>query len=707
MRNTIDRIATVVLHSSFGLLFFLVPLILTPLNYELFEYNKMMLTYALTTVIVASWMIRMIVRDKIYFKRTILDLPLLLFLFSQVVSTLTSMDMHVSMWGYYSRFNGGLLSTFSYLLLYWAFVSNFSSKNLRMLLTCLFSSAVLVSLYGVAEHFGIDRNLWVQDVQNRVFSTLGQPNWLAAYLAVLIPITIVFGINALTDDNSSRRLRRTGFPPPAFLFYLALSALFTTTLLYTKSRSGIIGFFIALSSLGAILFLQKERYVKKGICATLTVLLFLIFVIGTPFEKLQKFSLSSLGFPRTSQMIENPRPSSGGSSLIEVGITGSDTIRQIVWKGALEIWRNNPYFGTGVETFAQSYYRYRPVEHNMTSEWDFLYNKAHNEYLNYAANSGLFGLGTYLLFIMVALWSFIKSIRSSSSSFFSMSPSSRTTLSITLGWATILLTNFFGFSVVIIQLFFFLFPSFMTIQECKQTRDEDLPKKSLPFRSLAGFLGIILVAGYVLFTLAKIWYGDVLFARGYQLSRSQEYLQAYAYLQSAIAINRNEPFYYDEISYPIAQIASALFDDKKASEASLLSQEAILSSDIALTRSPKNVNFWKTRTRVMYTLSSIDPNRLADAITSLEEAQKLSPTDPKIPYNLGLLYDQKGETGKAIDLLKHTVTLKPDYRDGYIALAYFYEKQKQLPEARETLQFIIDHIATDDAEARKKLGELK
>lgn len=707
MRNTIDSLATFILHLSFGLLFFLVPLVLTPLNYELFEYNKMMVTYGLTVVIVASWILTMIVRGRVYFRRTILDLPLLLFLFSQVVSTLTSIDFHVSLWGYYSRFNGGFLSTFSYVLLYWAYVSNFSSKNLRMLLTSIFSSAVLVSLYGVAEHFGIDKNLWVQDVQTRVFSTLGQPNWLAAYLAVLIPIAIILGINTLTYDDSSKSQKRHNFIPLAFLFYLVLSALFTTTLLFTKSRSGIIGFLAALVSLTVILFLQKDERVKKGMGITLIVLLFLTFAIGTPFEKLQPFSASSLPFFPKTQHIENSLTSPGDSSLIEVGITGSDSIRRIVWKGAVDIWRNNPLFGTGVETFAQSYYQYRPLEHNMTSEWDFLYNKAHNEYLNYAANSGLLGLGTYLVLIAVSIWTFLDKIRSDKSSLFSLSPSNRMTLAVALGWTTILLTNFFGFSVVVIQLFFFLLPALMIISENEQTPDTTLPKAALPLRSLFLILGVILMSGYILFTLAKIWYGDVLFARGYQLSRSQEYLQAYKYLQSAISLNRNEPFYYDEISYPTAQIAAALFDDKRASEAAVLSQEAILSSDIALTVSPKNVNFWKTRTRVMYTLSAIDPNHLEDAIKSLEEAQKLSPTDPKIPYNLGLLYDQKNETGKAIELLNQTVVLKPDYRDGYIALAYFYERQKQLPKARKTLQFILDHIATDDAEAKKKLEELK
>ena len=60
-----------------------------------------------------------------------------------------------------------------------------------------------------------------------------------------------------------------------------------------------------------------------------------------------------------------------------------------------------PLFGTGVETFAYSYGFVRPIAHNLTSEWDYVYNKAHNEYFNYLALTGFLGLGAYLGFIAV------------------------------------------------------------------------------------------------------------------------------------------------------------------------------------------------------------------------------------------------------------------------------------------------------------------
>src|SRR5258708_255262 len=98
---------TKILTYSFYILFFFTPLFFTPLNSELFEFNKMMLIYFLTTIITGAWFIRMLQEKKFLLRKTPLDLPLAFFLLSQIFSTITSIDPHTSLWGYYSRLNGG------------------------------------------------------------------------------------------------------------------------------------------------------------------------------------------------------------------------------------------------------------------------------------------------------------------------------------------------------------------------------------------------------------------------------------------------------------------------------------------------------------------------------------------------------------------------------------------------------------------------
>jgi len=117
------------IRAGFSLLFLLVPLILTPVNYELFEFNKMMVTYAVTVVITSAWIVKMIATRNIAIAKTLLTIPIVLFFVSQLIASVFSMDQHVSWFGYYSRFNGGMLSVVSYILLYYAFVSNIMGSS--------------------------------------------------------------------------------------------------------------------------------------------------------------------------------------------------------------------------------------------------------------------------------------------------------------------------------------------------------------------------------------------------------------------------------------------------------------------------------------------------------------------------------------------------------------------------------------------------
>ena len=64
------------------------PLIFWIPNSEVFELPKMYFVYAVTTLITGLWMARMIVRREILIQRTPLDIPVLLFLLSQIVSTI-------------------------------------------------------------------------------------------------------------------------------------------------------------------------------------------------------------------------------------------------------------------------------------------------------------------------------------------------------------------------------------------------------------------------------------------------------------------------------------------------------------------------------------------------------------------------------------------------------------------------------------------
>ncbi|KKT86569.1 MAG: hypothetical protein UW86_C0029G0010 [Microgenomates group bacterium GW2011_GWA1_Microgenomates_45_10] len=434
----------------YSLLFIFVPLVWLSNTSELFEFNKLILTYILTTLIVGTWAIRCILEKKFIFKRTLLDWPILIFLITQSLSLLFSIDPHVSWFGYYSRWNGGLLSLFSYSLLYWAFVSNMDSKSALRAVGCALWAAAVVAIYGSLEHFGFSLSCllttgsfnvscWVQDVQTRVFATLGQPNWLAAYLVALIFIPL-----------ASKRLVLKGV---SLLLFIAL--------LFTKSRSGLLAFAISSLVFWAISLGKLEIRSIRNFVVLNSSFLILTLLVPNPIRDLIIKQKSS-GLPAEASAKAGPA--------LEVGGTESGIIRRIVWSGAIKIWQANPknfLIGTGPETFAQAYYQYRPLEHNQTSEWELLYNKAHNEFLNYLATTGILGLLSYLvlLFFMVRQMLNTRYLILNTA--------------LLAGWVSISVTNFWGFSVVIMQLLLFLLPATaIVIEDGEQSPERSRRAKS-------------------------------------------------------------------------------------------------------------------------------------------------------------------------------------------------------------------------------------
>lgn len=655
----LDRIITY----SFYALFFLTPLFWTSQNYELFEFNKMLLVYGFTVVIVGTWLLKIINHKSLNFNRTPLDIPLLLFLGANILSTIFSIDPHTSIWGYYSRSNGGLLSLVSYLLLYWAFVSNMDKNKVLTTLKYGLISGFIISLWAIFEHLGVspscvilrgefNASCWIQDVQARVFASLGQPGWLAAYLAMLLFPALYFFLTATT-----RRLQAA--------YWLLLASLYMA-FTFTYSRGpmlGLIAGFVAFTYLYISITLKATDSINLK---PFLLVIFSFILINLLFgSALSSFRLVSL-FAAPVRPTISLQPVSSMTQL-ENGGTESGQIRLIVWKGAWEIFKHYPILGSGLETFAYSYYQYRPAAHNMTSEWDFLYNKAHNEYLNYLATTGIVGFATYMLvistFIFLCIKYYVSNIKQKKHNTYYLI----LTTSLLSAYISYLVYNFFLFSVVIIAVFFYVFPAiFFVATESVKTYSLQLTvykwiyKKPIYTKIAKGI--IIFAAIYLLFSVFKLWYADTLFAKGQRASDSGRPGIAYNLLSQAAQINSGEPYYRSELAYAAAAAATAL-KESDATLSAALKDEALTQLDITLKSSPKNVSFWRTAVRTYFELSSLDKKYVNKTLETLDQTISLAPTDPKLYYNKALILNSLDKKDEEIQALQKALQLKPNYQE--------------------------------------------
>ena len=642
----------------FYLLFLLTPLLMSSRTTEMFEFNKMIFIYTISILTAMIWIIHYILhRPKLYVPKLLYIL--LFFLGTQIISTVFSIDTHTSIFGYYGRWNGGLISILSYVVLFFVFIQSFGKKDVLHLLQISIIASTVVILWGIPARFGGDLSClfftgqftnacWTAQFQPalRMFSTLGQPNWLGAYLAAhfFIGLYLFFASFIEHDDpiytvkGIKERLMR--------LFHLIMKDKKINWLSYLYAG------YLVLNFLG--IFFTKSRSSLLALALSMVIgMILLITDTAKPRLKFLYRSVLIIAVLVTSYFVVSITSSSLPTNTPEhLQVTDSFQIRKIVWKGALDLGLQYPLFGTGPETFAYSYYFTRPLAHNLTSEWDFIYNKAHNEYLNYVATTGFVGLAGYILLIGFSIY------------VISRSKDELRSVSILMAYITILITNFFGFSTSTQQLLLYLLPAVVLATS--------VAKEEQKSAGIFAKIQAIIVFGLGLLLIWNTWQyyqADRLYKLAQEAEGENDYQAASQYYIKAIH-KKYEHVYEDKLSTALAQLAFLTsFGGDKASAPDLISFSRD-SNTSALQHSPENLQYWRTKAKNNYIYYQMtgDINDLKRSVDSMRYTTVIAPTDAQSYYMLGLFYsllDQEVETNeyhqKAVDSVQYALKLRPNF----------------------------------------------
>ena len=691
-RQKIANLLQKLIFTNFNLLFFLTPFIFTWANQELFEFNKMLFVYAMTGLLVGLWLIRMIVEQKFIFQRSKLDYFLLAFLVSQVISTIFSLHPRTSWFGYYTRFNGGLLSTITYIILFYTFIANIKKVQLKAIYSSLLLSAFLVSLYAIPEHFShspscwlitqkFDTNCWseINNPRYRVFATFGQPNWLAAFLISIIP----FNLSQLLKSKKWQ----SRFP----LLVILLTSM--SALLFTKSRSGLIGLALGLVFYAVMKIAtdQKQRLISFWKLSSVGAMLaILALFLGTPFTPKLSDLMGQKSVTTETTIVET---SEGG--------TPSEEIRKIVWQGAIKIWQRYPIFGSGVETFAYSYYLDRPIAHNLVSEWDFLYNKAHNELLNFLANSGLVGLLSYLSLFFVSFYLGIKNL--------AKQKNREEIIAILAGILAMFISNLFGFSTVTTNLLLFGFFAILILNLETKTKVKIEPIINNHESIYLATKDYILCAIIIVLTCISInkvrliWQADYLFTQGQNVFANGDKQSGLMMIQEAITKSPKEALFYDNLAENYAELSILFAKNQQSTNSALLAQKAIESNQYALQLNPAHLNFYKSQARIYILLGQLDSRLYSYAEQALRKAITLSPTDAKLYYNLALVLEIIDKKDEALSTMEYAVSIKENYLQARNELARMYFLKGDLEKAKTQYSYSLQNIAPEDELIKEKL----
>jgi len=437
---------------------------------------------------------------------------------------------------------------------------------------------------------------------------------------------------------------------------------FYLCLLFTKSKSGIVAAIVSIVIYLLISFLKdKVSFVNRKSYFILLLFIILSLTINNPIKDI---------------FFSGP-PVKGESKGVLLNITPSEDIRKLVWTGSFQLWQQFPLFGTGPETFAYTYYWVRPAAHNLTSEWNFLYNKSHNEYLNYLATTGSFGFAAYLFLIGIILYK------------------TKKYPAIFASFVSILITNAVGFSVVVVALWFYLLPSF----SLSPAPIPSSPKKYLRIISVL----LILISTFLFIKNLFYYLADITYAQAETYDNQQQYTQSYQQIKLSLHYRGNEPAYLIKAADLSAKMALLAQKQKDENQTQYYVNQAQSLIDYSTRISPFNVNGWKEKSQVYYYLSAIDSKYYLYALDALTKATKLAPSDAASFYMLGEFYNRIDATDQAIANYQTAISLKPNYDYAYFALGRIYLNQKKYAEAKTNFESTLK-IAPDNLDAKNYLA---
>jgi len=218
----------------------------------------------------------------------------------------------------------------------------------------------------------------------RAYGTFEQPNPYAGYLG--ITLSLAAGVLLVALGDSVAAFKAGGLPRPhswrgLLLVLLPIALVLAASLGASWSRGAWLGFAAA----GGVMAVALPRRTRWGVLLVVALVLtgLTLYVSGlVPASILSRLTDFAVGL-----RLEDVRG-------VGINDTNYAVIERLAhWQAALGMWRHSFWTGVGLGCYEPAYPAFALIN------WPIALGHAHNIYLNMLAETGLTGLGTYLLFL--------------------------------------------------------------------------------------------------------------------------------------------------------------------------------------------------------------------------------------------------------------------------------------------------------------------
>jgi O-antigen ligase len=244
------------------------------------------------------------------------------------------------------------------------------------------AGATFVATYAVIQRAGLDP-IWSTLPYDRVFSTIGQANALAAYLVLAVPLVLAL----------APRRRQASLLAVASVVVLMLVAL-----AFTLSRGGYLGIG-AVAIVLVLATLPRWRRLRGGRQVAAFALVGLIALVGV------------LSVPEVRTAAERV----AARALLITDLSESSILNHLdLWKVGLAIAADHPVIGTGQDTYVLLFgeYRDRILSPERAAVMGvFRPESPHNVYLATAAGAGLPALAAYVAIVAAVVGRILGAMR--------------------------------------------------------------------------------------------------------------------------------------------------------------------------------------------------------------------------------------------------------------------------------------------------------
>jgi tetratricopeptide (TPR) repeat protein len=272
------------------------PLIFYTHGHDVFEFNKLTAVRALSSLAGVLMLAKLLFVRPLALARNALDLPVIAWTLVCLVATVHTVNWRLSVHGVYEDFEG-ITTWIDYIFLFYLASQHVrSERQIRLVLGTVALAGTAMGFYGLLQNFGIDFVPWNPDTysKTRMFSTMGNPNFLAAYCVMSMPITF-----ALFLDLPERIRTNQAFC--AVLIVLGALASVGLCSLFSVNYFNFDPAFYEASSFAGMLVSQKFIATKVLLAFPLT------FAVMMYFGRLRWVLLLSLLFQLVSTLFTKSR----------------------------------------------------------------------------------------------------------------------------------------------------------------------------------------------------------------------------------------------------------------------------------------------------------------------------------------------------------------------------------------------------------------